>query len=63
MNIHLAVSSQVPNQKKVNEIQKDPPSFSAPLHRFLKGLGERNSNFIPNNASINRPLYKYPKKS
>lgn len=57
MNIHLAVSSQVPNQEKVNEIQKDP------LHRFLKGLGERNSNFIPNNASINRPLYKYRRKS
>lgn len=28
---------QVPNQEKVDEIHKAPPSFSAPYHRFLKG--------------------------
>lgn len=44
-------------------MQKVPPSFSAPWHRFLKGLGKYNSNFIPNDTSINRSFYKYPRKS
>lgn len=55
MNIHLAVSS---NQEKVNEIQKVIFSYGAPWHSFLKGLHKFNSIFIPNNASINSPLYK-----
>lgn len=48
----MAVSSQAPNQKKVNEIQKVPPSFNVPRHSFLKTLGKYNSNFIPKNAGL-----------
>lgn len=63
MNIHLAVSSQVPNQEKVNEVQKVIFSYGVPWHSFLKGLYKYNNIFITNNASINRPLYKYLRKN
>lgn len=69
MNIHLAVSSQAANQERVNEIQKVTPSFReiqkvtlSPQHRFLKGLGKYNNNFICKEVSINRSLYKFPKR-